>query len=275
MVFDTIGSSEVAMAGRTYSEINEIAEQDGSVLVVPTGSVEQHGHHMPVATDTILADAVALSGAQTVADALPVLVTPPVWTGYSPHHLSFGGTITLDVEELHDVLVDIAESAVQNGFDAILFLNGHGGNSSIIGSATGTIGHEHPEIQALSLSYYTLADSFIDEIRDSDTGGTSHAGEFETSLMLHLRPELVDQDAASPNYRDEPYDLARQDMFQGGPLGLYRDFTELTDEGPIGDPTLASAEKGAEIFARLGDEIEDLLREIHEQNRDRKEGPRG
>jgi creatinine amidohydrolase len=84
MVFDQASNS---WAGQSYEEIVQTADRDGSVVVVPVGSVEQHGHHMPVATDTILVNAVATLGAQRASDD-PVLVTPPVWTGNSPHHIA-------------------------------------------------------------------------------------------------------------------------------------------------------------------------------------------
>ncbi|MDX1748402.1 MAG: creatininase family protein, partial [Halobacteriales archaeon] len=191
MVYAAIGESDVAWAGMTYPEIRQVAEAAGSILVVPTGSLEQHGRHLPTATDTILADAVATLGAERASADLPVIVTPPVWTGFSPHHLPFGGTVTLTVESLLHLLEDVAETAIENGFDALLFVNGHGGNTSVLGAAVSSIGSGNPEVQVLSINYARLAAPFIDEIRESDTGGMSHGGEFETSLMLHLRPELV------------------------------------------------------------------------------------
>lgn len=256
----------VSWASKTYPEIEAIGEADGSILVIPVGSVEQHGQHLPVATDTILAESVARSGCERVSDDLPVLVTPPVWSGHSPHHLPFGGTLSTDVETLLHLLEDVASSALENGFDAVLFLNGHGGNSSVIGSAISAIGTEHPDAEILGLPYTQLAAPFIDEIRESEIGGMSHAGEMETSLVLHLCPELVDEDRIEVNYRDPPYSLGKQDAFEGGPLSAYRPFPEYTETGPIGDPSLATGEKGAELYDRLADELAELLVEIHERH---------
>lgn len=266
MVYASIGSSGVSWAGKTYPEIAALAAEPGSVLVMPTGSLEQHGRHLPTATDTILADAVATVGAERVADELPVLVTPPVWSGFSPHHLPFGGTVTLEVETMLHLLEDVADAALDNGFDALLFVNGHGGNTSIVGAAVSSIGTTHPHAQVLAINYARLAAPFIDEIRESDIGGMSHGGEFETSLMLHLRPDLVHMDRVEIQYREEPYTLGKKDAFKTGPLSVYREFTEYTEHGPIGDPSLGSEEKGAELYDRLGDELAGLLREIHEQN---------
>jgi creatinine amidohydrolase len=85
--------TDAAWASQPYGDVVELAERDGSLLVVPVGSLEQHGYHLPVATDTLLVDAVANDAAE--ATDAPVLVSPPVWTGLSPHHLPFGGTPSL------------------------------------------------------------------------------------------------------------------------------------------------------------------------------------
>jgi creatinine amidohydrolase len=264
-MYETLGAGRSDWAGKPYPEIVETAEADGSILVIPVGSIEQHGHHLPVATDTILVDAVAHLGADRVASDLPLLVTPTVWSGYSPHHMPFGGTITVAYRTLLSILEDAADAALDNGFDAILFLNGHGGNASLISSAVSTVGVEHPSAQVLGLTYFDLARSFADEIRDSDVGGMAHGGEFETSLMAYLRPEFVGEGDAE--YWHEPYDHGGKDLLEGGPLSVYRTFDEYSETGAIGDPALASAEKGEAIYDLLGDELEHILRAIHEQNR--------
>jgi creatinine amidohydrolase len=254
-------------ASQTAPDIRDVGERDGSVAVVPVGSVEQHGDHLPVVTDTLLCDAIARLGAERVGDDVPLLVTPPLWTGLSPHHLDFGGTITFGVETMLAVLRDVAASVLDNGFDAILFLNGHGGNAAILGTAVTKIGTEFPDAQVLTITYFELAAPFVDEYRESDVGGMAHGGEFETSLMLHLRPDLVREDHAAATYLDDPYDLRRKDLFEGGPLSIYRSFREYSDSGAIGDPDHATAEKGSALYDRLGEELAVLLTAVHEQNR--------
>lgn len=257
-------------AGRTYPEIVDIGEEDGSVLVVPVGSIEQHGPHMPVATDVILAEAVARGGTKAAADRdLPVLLLPPVWSGTSQHHLHWGGTLTLEVATMLTVLEEIAASALENGLDAILFLNGHGGNAPVVNAAVKTIGTEHPDVEVLATTYYYLAEPIAEELRESEYGGMSHAGEFETSLMLYIEPDIVREAEYAVDYREEPkggYDRAFHDFFSHGPLAAYR--AEDSQEGPgtTGDPTLASAEKGEAIYEFLVDELAALLAEISESN---------
>jgi creatinine amidohydrolase len=117
------------------------------------------------------------------------------------------------------------------------------------------------------LAYFQLAASFYDDVRDTDLGGASHAGEFETSLMLHLRPKLVREDRIEGTNLVEPYEQGIQDLVVGGPLSTYRPFREYSESGAIGDPSEASAEKGADIYDRLGDELELLLCRMYEHNR--------
>lgn len=266
-MFAELGIRDTAWAGKTAPEVEEIAQKDGSILIVPVGSIEQHGDHLPVSTDTILVDAVAHAGAKRISDGAPVLVTPTVWHGYSPHHLPFGGTITLDVVELIEVLEAVADSALDNGFDSLLLLNGHGGNMAIIDNAVKTIGREHPEATVHGLTYFTLGARFVDDIRDSEPGGMSHGGEFETSLMLYLRPNLVRTDQMNSTLKEATFDYESTDLMNGGELGTYRTFDEYSDSGAIGAPELASAEKGKAIFEELEDEMKTLLTQLHEQHK--------
>ena len=260
-----IGVPSNSWAKKDYREIAEIGEKDGSVLILPVGSMEQHGHHLPVATDTILVDAVANHGAERVASDVPILVAPTVWTGFSPHHLPFGGTMSIDFDTLRNLLEETVDTALDNGFDAILLLNGHGGNKSLIEGTVSTIGADHPDTEVLGLTYFELATESIEEIRDSDLGGMAHGGEFETSLLLHLEPSLVG-DERDADYMDEPYDQGGDDLLRGGPLAVYRSFEEYSSSGAIGAPELATAEKGEDILSRLLAEMEDLLRQIHTRN---------
>ena len=250
---------------RTYPEIADVAESNGSVLVLPVGSLEQHGHHLPVATDTILVKEVAAVGVDRVAEEVPVLTLPPIWAGFSPHHADFGGTVTVSFDRLHRYVEDVVSSATVYGFDAVLLLNGHGGNNALISTAVNTIGVDHPGLEVVGVTYFALADSFIDEIRESEIGGMSHGGEFETSLMLHFRPEMVRESASESSVREARYDHAGQEMFDSGPLSVYRPFSEYSDVGVLGKPRLASAEKGEAISELLGDELERLLRQVHDE----------
>ncbi|WP_254273527.1 creatininase family protein [Haloarcula marina] len=265
MLYDTIGQRESEWAGMTASEIGEVGGQDGSLLVIPVGSVEQHGNHLPVITDTLLVEAMVDAAIERLDD-VPVVVTPPVWSGFSPHHLSFGGTLSLEFANLRATLEDIAHTGIQNGFDAVLFVNGHGGNGPLINAVVSTVGVD-TDAEVLGTTYFQLASDRIEELRTTDTGGMAHGGEFETSLMLALRPDLVgdlaDRDGEP---MDEHYEWGGQDLLDGGNVAVYRSFDAYSESGAIGTPTAASAETGERIRSIIGEELAALLVAVHENN---------
>lgn len=243
---------------RSAPEIRQLAASSGSIFVLPVGSIEQHGIHLPVATDSMLATATSLGAGSRTAEETPVLVGPTVWTGYSPHHRSLGGTMTTPFEELLAYVRSIVSSAVDNGFDAVLIVNGHGGNRPLVGALTSELGRNDIDREYLGLTYFDLGTESIVEHRDSDPGGMAHGGEFETSLMLHLYPELVSAEAAA-SYLDEPYDLGDRDLVDSGPLSVYRPFEAYSESGAVGDPDAATAEKGAEWYGAIVDELASLI----------------
>lgn len=262
-MYQTIGASTVEWAGKTAAEVRTIAERDGSVLVVPVGSLEQHGEHMPTITDTLLCTAVSQTGAERAADSdVPILVTPPVWTGQSRHHLSFGGTASLDVRTLLAVLEHLAETTLENGFDAMLFVNGHGGNVNLVGNAVREIA-ETQAAEVLGVTYFHLAKDAVGEIRESELGGIAHGGELETSLMLHLRPDLVREDRIEGTPLEKPYDRESRDLLDSGPVSSPRPFSTYTESGAVGRPELATAERGEAFFEAFRDALADLLEEVH------------
>ena len=266
-MYDTIGRSPVEWAGKTAPEVRTTAERDGSVLVVPVASLEQHGRHLPTITDTLLCAAVAQTGAEAAAEAgdVPVLVTPPVWTGQSRHHLAFGGTASLDVRTLLSVLEGIAATTLGNGFDALLFVNGHGGNVHLIGNAVQEVAAGR-DAEILGLTYFHLAADVVESVRESDVGGIAHAGELETSMMLHLRPDLVREDDVEATPFEKPYTGESEDLTESGYLASGRPFSAYTESGAVGRPDLATAEKGEAFFEGFRDAFADLLREIHAEH---------
>lgn len=261
MFASTPEAKSIGWSYRSANEIRQIADSDGSVLVVPVGSVEQHGVHLPVATDSLLAEAVATGAAERASEDVPVLVAPTVWSGYSPHHRSLGGTLTTGFSTLLEFLRGTLETAVDDGFDALLLVNGHGGNRSLVGALTSELGRRDPSRQFLSLTYFDVVDDLVDEVRDSDPGGMAHGGEFETSLMMHLHEDLVDE-AAVAERLDEPYSLGDRDLVEPGPLSVYRPFEYYSDSGAIGDPGEASASKGETLYQGIVKELGDLVVEI-------------
>ena len=246
----------------TRDELNEIAAA-GGVAVVPTGSLEQHGAHLPVGTDSLLAETVSRAAvSEAIEEEAEAVVFPAVWTGFSPHHVPLGGTVSVRKETLLALLEDVCISLFQTGFRYVLLVNGHGGNRPITSLVAGDLGTSRPDVAVGELSYVHLAADIIAEVRVGEPGSAYHAGEVETALMLHLFSESVRMERA----RDDPTtpltSYSGTDMFVGGPLGTRWTYDRLTDDGVRGEPTLATAENGEALFEAIVAELADLIVEF-------------
>ena len=201
----------------------EVSAAGARVLLVPVGSLEQHGPHLPLDTDTRLAAALAGALAEARTD---VLLAPAIAIGSSGEHEGFAGTLSIGTDVLNLVLVELVRS--NRDFAHVVFVNGHGGNLDAMQRATAQLVAEGHSVFAFSPSV---------------PGGDAHAGRTETSLMLHLDPSVVRLDLASVG-ATEPLGELLPLMRTGG-------VRAVSPNGVLGDPTGASAEEGAELFAML------------------------
>ena len=232
----------------------ERLDRDRTVLVLPVGSVEQHGLHMPVGTDTILAHSIALAAAERLDKRVAVL--PPPWFGFSAHHMRFPGTVTLRAETMMALLEDIVASVVAHGFRRLLIVNGHGGNNGVIDVLASTLGHRfYGKARIAGLTYFQLARGAIAELRESRAGGMGHACEFETAMMQHVRPDLVVIDRAAVTYPDPGSAYLTTDLLGASAVRTYHDFGDLSETGTLGDPSLATPEKGARFHGAVVGEL--------------------
>jgi creatinine amidohydrolase len=243
MRFEELTSPEVASLDR-----------DKTVLILPIGSVEQHGNHMPLGTDTLLAYSVSRAAAERAPGRVAVL--PPPWYGFSAHHMRFPGSITLRAETLMAVAEDVVGSLVTHGFRRILIVNGHGGNGGVIDLLASKLGHKHyAKALIAALTYFTLAREAIAALRRSETGGMGHACEFETAMIQHVRPDLVRPDLAATTYPDTGSRYLTTDLLGGSAVRTYLDFADLSPTGTLGDPSLADPEIGARFFDAVVGEL--------------------
>ncbi|WP_189231719.1 creatininase family protein [Streptomyces flaveolus] len=204
------------------------------VAVLPVGSFEQHGPYLPLATDTLVACAIA----REIADAYPVHLLPPVTIGCSHEHADWPGTVSISSVTLHAVVQDIAASLRRSGVDALVLVNGHGGNY-VLGNVV-----QEASARGERMALFPAAEDW-EAARQRAGVATSlltdmHAGEIETSILLHTHPECV-----RPGY--EAADFVADDRRHLLSLGM----SAYTDSGVIGRPSLASAEKGRELLAGL------------------------
>lgn len=239
------------------------AASDGDIALLPVGSIEQHGSHLPVDTDINGPLEAALEVARRRDWAV---VAPPVWWGLSGAHRRFPGTIPLSPSTFYSLLEEICEGILASDFRLCLLV-GHGSNIPVVSTLVGEFASTRRG-HLLQINYLGFSSQTFGEIRRSPLGGDSHAGELETSLQLRLRPELVVLDPPpKARYVDskEDYGLSQlpNDMSVRRPLNLGYDLAEAFPEGVIGDPTVASAETGEQCWAAIVDGILDVLDEYH------------
>ena len=208
--------------------------RDSTLVVAPIAATEQHGPHLPVSTDTILAGAVAAGVEKALADR--VLMLPVLWLGASDHHLPRGGTLTSPLPTYEQILVDLLTPLLRDSFRRVLLLNGHGGNIDPLRVALRRLDNDFPRAILTGAAYWDLAAAEIAALCQGTRKEMGHACEIETSMVLHLRPNLVRMDLA----RDDPDDTA--DGLRG--LSWPRDFVRRTDHGVVGFPELADADRG-------------------------------
>ncbi|MEU0591186.1 MULTISPECIES: creatininase family protein [Streptomyces] len=214
----------------------DVRERGHKVAVLPVGSYEQHGPYLPLATDTLVACAVA----REVADAYPVHLLPPVTIGCSHEHADWPGTVSISAVTLHAVVRDIADSLRRSGVEALVVVNGHGGNY-VLGNVV-----QESSARGERLALFPAAEDWETARRRAGVVTSlltdMHAGEIETSILLHAHPEWV-----RPGY--EAADCVADDRRHLLSLGM----SAYTASGVIGRPSLGSAEKGKELLASLAD----------------------
>jgi len=244
-------------------ELAAAAARD-AVVVLTLGATEQHGAHLPVGTDSMSAQHIAgLAASMAHEVGTEVIVAPPVWWGYSRDHDGFPGTLTLSHATLAALLTELARSVVTNGFSRVLFVNGHGSNDRLLYYVLRDVQDSAGVPCALAaVTYWKLAADVVGAERDSTVGGMAHACELETSLMLNSHPGLVRMDLAVDERATEYSTFRRQELLVSGPVMAPDRFRDLTRSGVVGDPSLATAEKGSRWAAVIADRLADLIQDL-------------
>jgi creatinine amidohydrolase len=244
---------EVEWAHLKAHELRSLATND-AVVIVPVASMEQHGPHLPVHVDTLLCTTVAQRAARRVAERQPIVVTPSVWFGLSEHHLSFGGTLTLDFFVFHGVIRCICRSLVRQGFRRILLLNGHGGNRSGLNVVVDELTQEL-RVPIVTVTYWMIAKQAFAEILERQNT-VRHACEAETSMVLALCPELVDLACLKNAKGPSSPELSE---FVGDDVYRWRSFASRTTSGVIGEAEMATAEKGERLLKAAEEALARIL----------------
>lgn len=224
--------------GLTPTATRELAELSWTgvpyrpLVLVPLGSTEQHGPHLPAGADTMIATAVARAVAARLPG--PVLVAPALWYGASGEHQGFPGTLSIGHEALRLLLVELVRS-LSLWAGQTIFVNGHGGNLRGLTAAIIQLRGEGHEV------------AWVPGTPPGDDPADSHAGHVETSLLLHLSPDLVETARAAPG--------ARAPLAELMPAIAAGGIAAVAPSGVLGDPTTASAPEGGRLLAELTDDV--------------------
>lgn len=247
----------------TWPEINE-ATQAGKTLLLPIGSTEQHGRHLPLDVDNFLARSVCLETAKRIPRE--VLVMPTIPYGYNEHALDFPGTIHVAYDTFISYCLDVVKSAAHAGFDRIILIDGHGSNEHLCEfiARRGTL-----ETDALvaSAMWTNLAKEAFEAVRESGDGGAAHACELETSAYLYLEPGRVQMDEAQDHYGGaagrEGSRFLHVDLIRGwGPMKVIQWTSGATPTGVSGAPTLATVAKGKAVIDAAAENLAAFVREF-------------
>lgn len=225
------------------------------VVLIPVASCEQHSLHLPVWTDSFIGQEVARRVNEKVPD--DVLILPVQWLGYSQHHSRYPGTVSAISATHLDLMLDTVDSMVRHGFRKIFLQNSHGGNGAGIQVLLQRLMEKYQNEEAEFYSRWAWATGDrLNEIRTLENGGSGHAGETETAMMLAIRPDLVHTDQLDA-------DGEREGMRVPG-VASYHRFDQRTAHGGVGDPRPATTEMGEALLEASAEEVARDVRTIRE-----------
>lgn len=245
----------------TESTWTEAADVETDLAVIPVGSTEQHGPHAPLGTDTLTATAIAEAGIERY-DGRAVL-TPAVPVGVAEEHAQFPGTLWASPETFRAYVRDIIGSTASHGWNRVVVVNGHGGNVSPLREVCGQV-TRNGSIYAVPFTWFDAIDT--DAIHGFD-GAMGHGGPVETSLVSHLRADLIHED----EFENAAAGSARGwGEFQHG-VNLAYDSAEFTESGVVGDPSNSSPEIGEQLLDAASKKLAGLLDTVANRDIDRPE----
>lgn len=229
---------------------SEFTRGQFEIALVPVGSTETHGGHLPLATDTYVAYEIAKEVARRVERCV---IVPPLFFGMSEHYRHGPFFVSLKADTLVGVLSDVLDSIYSNGIRRVVIINGHDGNVAPIEVAARSFKVLHQDVVVAVLEkWWELAGQLLPQDTFEAWGGLGHAGEAETSICLHLFPKLVRMDEAAGVIPELPVNL-----------DIKWDFGELTDTVATGDPTKATAGKGERMLDVIARAVADFIGEMN------------
>lgn len=247
----------------TWEEVGQCTEDGVRTVILPIGSTEQHGPHLPLGTDTLLANAVA----EEAARRTKALVAPPLWFGWSPHHMVLPGTITIRPDVLVNLVYDIIDSLRQHGFESFVLLNGH----RIVNVVwLQIVGERAKRELGVRIAIFDPAFMSKEIVRELDWGEIGHADEIESSQMWSCYPELVKMDRARDNPQHHRNLYHVDPSFPGDTLNYVPSSPEEAEAaaraggGVSGQPSKASRRSGKTYHDHLVSRLVQVIEELRQ-----------
>jgi creatinine amidohydrolase len=244
------------IADETWPELGDYFENE-SLAIVPLGSTEQHGPHLPLATDHLIAEGLA----REAADRTGYLCTPTIDIGVSPHHRQFDGTMWVDAPVFRDYVESLTRNLAYHGIDRVVYVNAHGGNVEHLRE----VGRRLRDEEVVYAVEWMWNDSIPELVDDLFEQNGPHGGPKETAMIQYLRPELVREDRLADARDDGVESVEAADTTKHG-ARTYYDAIENSDNGVFGDQRDATAEKGEEMFEAATDQLVRLCEWLAERD---------
>ena len=226
------------------------------IVILSVGSCEQHSRHLPVGTDGWIGYRLCFD-ASTLC-VIDAYLLPPQVFGYSPHHRAFMGYVTLSQETMFRYYLEVCECVFEQGVKKMLIVNSHGGNQSCLQTVVNELGAKYG-YNCLLVRYWDLIVDEVEKTRRSGNGGMGHAGEFETSVMEYLYPDLVKAEGIADYPPAEGNEYHGPDMFAKNKVYQYKPFDEYSKDGNVGQPQFASSEEGKTLYEAAVGELAKLI----------------
>ncbi len=247
----------------TWTQAAEAASRKGSTLVWPFGACEQHGPHLPLITDSYFAEKILVKVLSRLDNSSPVWLLPPQSIGFSPEHLDFPGTISLSAEVILNLISEVGAQISKMGFKRLVLFNAHGGQIGLLQAVSRQLRLKYPSMAVLPCFLWNGVNSLKDLIPNREVEEGLHGGLAETSLMLHLAPELVGEERPVDGIKESSLINKYCEIPKGWSLEgaapcawLTKD---LSNSGVIGDTTDSSQELGLKLEKALVDHWVELF----------------
>jgi creatinine amidohydrolase len=236
-------------------------DKNNVVIVQPVGAIEQHGPHLPLVVDVAIGAAVLGKALEKLGSEIPAYALPPLCYGKSNEHWHFPGTITLTAQTLITTLMEIAESLYRAGFRKLVLMNSHGGQPQVMEIVARDLHQKYDDFLVFPLFTWRVPHSAGELLSPKEKEFGIHAGDAETSLMLAILPDQVKMEAAIAEY---PQGLPAASLLSlEGNLPFAWTTRDLSRSGVLGDPTVATLEKGDRILDSVSDGWVKVIQDIH------------